>query len=135
MVVEVSNNVPSPIAVPVVRIAVPEEHDAGTNLEPEHVGWKARRIEVVNEFEKIYILLINTVAALVDYLISRKFIHQGLFSISVASLVGVMMALPATHSFSGGYQGYERQSRRGQRTLKIVGSIPLAAALCAARCP
>ena len=49
VVVEVSNNVPSSIAVPVVRIEVPEEHDAGTNLGPEHVGRKARWIEVVND--------------------------------------------------------------------------------------
>ena len=48
VVVEVSNNVPTPIEVPFARIKVPGEHDAGTNL----------------------------VAALVDDLISRKCIHD-----------------------------------------------------------
>ena len=76
MVVEASNNVASSIAVPVVRIDVLEEYGAVTNLEPEHVGRKARRIEVVKEFKRIYVLLINTVAALVDDIISRKLIYH-----------------------------------------------------------
>ena len=37
-----SNDIPGPIAVPVARIKVPEEHCAGTNLEPEHVGRETR---------------------------------------------------------------------------------------------
>ena len=37
VVVEVNNNNLGPIAVPFLRV---EEHDAGTNLEPEHVGRK-----------------------------------------------------------------------------------------------
>ena len=76
VVVEVSNNAPGPIAVPIARVKVTEEQDAGTNLEPEHVEQKARQIKVVNEFERIYVLLINTVAALVDDPISRKLIHH-----------------------------------------------------------
>ena len=102
VVVKVSNNVQGPIAVPVVRIKVPEGHDAGTILEHEHVGQKARQIEVVNEFEWIYVLLNHIVAALVDVLITRNLFIMRLFTISEASLVGVMMALLASHSMMGG---------------------------------
>ena len=50
VVVKGSNYVLGPFAVTIAKIEVPEEHDAGTNLEPVHVGPKARWIEVVNEF-------------------------------------------------------------------------------------
>ena len=76
VVVEVNNNVQGPIAVPVSRSNVPEEHDAGTNFEPENVGRKARWIEVVNEFKQIYVLLNHNVAALVDVFITRKLIYH-----------------------------------------------------------
>ena len=59
VVVEVRNSVPGPIAVPVLSIKVLEEHDAGTNLEPEHLGQKARRVEMINEFKRIYVLLMQ----------------------------------------------------------------------------
>ena len=55
-------NLLDPIAVPIARIKVPDEHNACTNHEPEHVGQKASQIEVINEFKQIYVLQIHTVA-------------------------------------------------------------------------
>ena len=72
-----SNNVLGPISVLISRIEVLEDHDVDTNLEPEHVGWKSRWIEVVNEFKRKYVLLIYTVVALVDFLNAMKLIYHG----------------------------------------------------------
>ena len=76
------------------------EQHAGTNVEPEHVGQKTRTIEMVNEFQQIYVLLTHTVAALVDVLIIRKLI----FCVAIHNLRWhhwwcVMMALLASHSW------------------------------------
>ena len=71
-----SNNVLCSIAVSVPRIEVPEEHDADTNTEHEHVGQKARWIEVIDKFDWLCVLLTDTVAVLVDDLISRHLIHH-----------------------------------------------------------
>ena len=77
VVILVSTTIPVPQQCPFreLKFEVCEEHDAGTNFEPEHVRWKASRIEVINEFNQIYVLLNHTVAALVNVLITRKIIY------------------------------------------------------------
>ena len=57
MVVDMSNNVMDTITVPAAKIEISEEYDASIHLEPEYVGWKARWIEVVNEFKWIHIYI------------------------------------------------------------------------------
>ena len=75
VVVEVIDDIPSHIAVSVEGIKVPEEHCAGTNLEPDHVGQEARQIEAVDVLQWIDVLLIHTVAPLVELLNTREFLH------------------------------------------------------------
>ena len=93
-------NLLNPIAVPIVRIEVPEEHDACINLEPKHVGQKASRIEVINEFKQIYVLLIQAVAALVNVFISRKLFHHVAVHHLLGIISGCMMAVLDSHTWS-----------------------------------
>ena len=92
-------------------------------LLPFHVEWKNvftwHQWNVGDKKSIAFVLLlIHTVSALIDVLITRKLIHH-----------------VATHNLYGIIGGCDDGSWKRWSALKVPGSTPLAAASCAACCP